>query len=394
MPSHTGVPITAAFLLLALAASPAVSEGRDAAPVPQAAQTNAAPKPKKTPAEKMAESWPDDATLAKRRADAEARRLFQSADPLPFTLAADFSAVNRDRRRNSTKTFPASLTVADRDGAARIIPVLLRTRGNIRLDSRVCAFVPLSIEFPKNVVNDTAFDGQRKLKLITHCRDEEDYDQGVLKEYLAYRLFNLITPRSFRVRLAKATYVDSRNGKTMSSHDAVFIEDEDDLARRLEGRAVAIPHTVFVDYDLDALTTMMVFQYMIGNTDFSIYALHNVKIVQTRFRPLYPIVWDFDVSGLVAPSYGAPDPRLGLPSLLERRYRGPCRTLEAFEPTFAAFRAKEAESMALVDSVPGLGQWHRNLVRQFLANFYATLGRKEALKKAFVDRCKPAANTM
>ena len=172
-------------------------------------------------------------------------------------------------------------------GQLRVIPVLLRTRGNLRLDSRVCAFVPLSIEFPKNVVNDTAFDGQRKLKLITHCQEEEDYDQGVLKGYLAYRLFNLITPRSFRVRLAKATYVNSRNGKTMSSHNAVFIEDEDDLARRLEGRAVAMPHTVFVNYDLDALTTMMVFQYMIGNTDFSIYALHNVKIVQTRFRPLY-----------------------------------------------------------------------------------------------------------
>jgi hypothetical protein len=139
---------------------------------------------------------------------------------------------------------------------------------------------------------------------------------------------------------------------------------------------------------------MMVFQYMIGNTDFSIHALHNVHMVQTRFRPLYPIIWDFDVSGLVFPRYGAPDPRLELSSLRERVYRGPCRSLEAFEPTFAAFRAKEAESMALFDTLPGLRPLPRDDAKQFLARFYATLARKDALKKEFVDKCRPEYNTI
>jgi hypothetical protein len=404
MPWRPGIAVTAAFLLLVLlpaapdaargggpAASPQASQAK---PTQPASQAKPAPKPKKAPSAKMAEPWPDDATIAAHKLDAEGRRLFQTADTLPITLAADFKAVNRDRNPESTKTFPATLTVAGEAGAAAAIPVTLRTRGKIRLDPKLCSFVPLSLEFSKKEVKGTPFDGQRKLKMVTHCQNDDDYDQYVLKEYFAYRLFNLVSPRSFRVRLAKATYVDAANGKTVASHYAVFIEDDDDLARRLEGRSIALPHTAFVNYDIEALTTMMVFQYMIGNTDFSIYALHNVRMVQTRFRPLYPIIWDFDVSGLVSPVYGAPDPRLELSSLRERKYRGPCRTLEAFGPTFAAFKAKEAESLALLDSLPDLRQRPRDEVRQFLARFYTTLGRPDQLKKEFVDKCKPENNTM
>jgi hypothetical protein len=238
------------------------------------------------------------------------------------------------------------------------------------------------------------FDGQGKLDLVTHCQDADEYDQYVLKEYLAYRLYNLVTPRSLRVRLALATYVDSRNRRKVASHYAVFIENEDDLARRLEGRALAFPRTAFNSYDGDALTMAMVFEFMIGNTDYSIWGLHNVRQVQTRFRPLYPIIWDFDGSGLVSAPYVVPDARLGIPSARVRVYRGPCRTLEAFEPTFAAFRAKEAESMALVSSLPGLRPFHREQAAQFLTQFYEKLRSNEELKKAFVDRCNKKANTL
>ena len=137
----------------------------------------------------------------------------------------------------------------------------------------------------------------------------------------------------------------------------------------------------------------MVFEYMIGNTDYSIWGLHNVRQVQTRFRPLYPIIWDFDGSGLDSAPYVAPDARLGIPSARVRVYRGPCRTLEAFEPTFAAFRAKEAESMALVNSLPGLRPLSR-AGRAVPDGNYRMLRSKEDLKKAFVDRCNKKANTL
>ena len=381
----------ALLLLFVLALSWAALDGKGE---PQAGQAKPAEKPKKTPAEKLDAPWPDAETIAKRRQQAEALPLFETHDPLAVTIAANFGPVMADRDTDSTKTFPASLTVAGGEGASVTIPVTLRTRGQLRLSSTVCTFPPLGVAFTKKEVKATPFDGQRELDMVTHCQDDDDYDQNVLKEYLAYRLYNLITPRSFRVRLAQATYVEARSGRKLASRHAIFIEDDDDLARRLEGRALEFPRTAFNNYDGEALTTMAVFQYMIGNTDYSIWGLHNVKQVQTRSRPLYPIIWDFDVSGLVSPPYGAPDPRLGLASLRARLYRGPCRSLETFEPTFAAFRAKEAESMALVRSLPGLRPFQRRLTEQFLTRFYDTLRSKEAMKKEFVDHCNTKANTI
>ena len=102
-------------------------------------------------------------------------------------------------------------------------------------------------------------------------------DQYVIREYLAYKLANLVTPLSFRARLARATYVEARSKKRISTHSALFLEHENDVARRLGGREVRQPHMVFNEFDKDALTTTMLLEYMLGNTDYSIWALHNVR---------------------------------------------------------------------------------------------------------------------
>jgi hypothetical protein len=357
----------------------------------QNAQAKSAQTQKKPPSAKLAEPWPDAAKLAERRKEAEELKLFQQEEPLVFTLAADFRAVNRDRELDSTKTFPAMLTVKGSAAGSADVPlkVTLQTRGNIRLKSTLCSFVPLRIEFAKKSVDKTVFDGQSKLKLVTHCDENATFDQYVLLEYLAYRLYNVMTPRSFRARLAKATYVDSRNGRTLSTHNAVFIEDEDDLARRMEGRAVALPRMQFKDLDQDALTLMAVFQYMIGNTDYSIYALHNVHQVQTPPNVFYPIIWDFDITGLVDPRYAVPNEQLRseIASVRNRLYRGPCRTMEEFEPTLDAFRAKQAELQAAVASVPGLDSDHRRKATEYLEEFFTTLGRTNLAKRELVDKC-------
>src|SRR5262249_7733689 len=140
---------------------------------------------------------PDAARLAARRKDAQARRLFQAAEPIAFTLAADFKEVNRDRSPGSLKAFPAVLTVKGEDAAlpAVRLQVNLRTRGNIRRAPGTCASVPLFVEFVKPDVKGTAFDGQHKLKLVVNCNEGRRFDQLVLLEYLAYRLHNVMTPR-------------------------------------------------------------------------------------------------------------------------------------------------------------------------------------------------------
>ena len=223
------------------------------------------------------------------------------------------------------------LTVAAADGAPRNIAVKLSARGHFRRMARNCGVVPLRVEFPKDGMAGTPFDGQTTLKLGTGCEDSKEYEQITLREYLQYPLFNLVTPLSFRARLARATYVDEKSKKKSAARYALFIEHENDVARRAEGRVVELPRIVFKDLDDETLTRMMLFEYMIGNTDMSIWALHNVRLIQKPDRTLIAVPYDFDLSGFVHAPYAIPDRRLGLRSVVDRKYRGPCRTTEEFD---------------------------------------------------------------
>ena len=384
-----------AVALLMLLSSPAlgtVGVARDSQSRPGQIQA-----PKKSPEVKLAEPLPDAAKLVARRKDAQTRRLFQAVEPLAVTLAADFKAVNRDRNPGSTKAFPAGLAVKGEDVAVPGVrlQVNLRTRGNIRRESGTCASVPLTIEFVKQAAKRTVFDGQNKLKLLVSCNEGQRFDQLVLLEYLAYRLYNLMTPRSFRVRLALATYVDSKSGRTLSTHNAVFIEDDDDVAARMEGRAVAMPGLLFKDFDQESLTLMTVFQYMIGNPDYSITSMHNVRLVQTAANVRHPITWDFDVTGLVDPQYAVPNARVrkAIAGVRVRSYLGPCRSAEEFEPTLAAFRGKQGEMQALVHSIPGLDDAERRKAAEYLREFFTVIGSKELVKRELIDTCHDRPTT-
>jgi hypothetical protein len=355
-----------------------------AAPLAQ----KAPPPAKKNPLLKLTEPWPTDDVLQAARVAADSRRLFRDIEPLTFTLAADFSAVNRERNPDNKKLFPAVLTVDDGKGP-QDLAVKIGSRGHFRLMARNCDFVPIRLEFPRDgETAGTIFEGQTSLKLGTHCRGDREYDSYTLREYLTYRLFNLVTPLSFRARLARATYVDTRTKKTIANRYAILVEHENDVARRFGGRIVELPRIVFTDLDGPTLTRMMLFEYMIGNTDFSIWALHNVRLVQDRTRKLYPVPYDFDLSGLVHAPYATPDPRIGIRSVLDRLYRGPCRTVEEFEDAAQSFRAKRDDMFTLLDSMKDMQPLARGEARSYLEGSFRAIER-DSIRRQFVSGCKP-----
>src|SRR6185295_640473 len=253
------------------------------------------------------------------------------------TLITDFKALNKDRDPESRKRYPGELRISGQGGAEVSVPVQLSARGHSRRNPRTCDYVPIRVEFPKTGLANTVFARQEALKLVVQCIRSGDYEQYLLREYLAYRLFNVITHKSFRARLAKVTYVDRATGQTTGTRTAMFVEDAGDVAKRMEGRTVELPRLLFKDVDPGTLMPMTLFQYMIGNTDFSIFSLHNVKIVQRPDKSLHPVPYDFDFSGLVRAPYAAPDKALMLPSVRDRLYRGPCRRQEQVDPHLANF---------------------------------------------------------
>ena len=146
---------------------------------------------------------------------------------------------------------------------------------------------------------------------------------------------------------------------------------------------------VFKDLEDETLTRMMLFEYMIGNTDMSIWTLHNVRLVQKPNRTLMAVPYDFDLSGFVHAPYAIPDRRLGLRSVVDRMYRGPCRTTDEFDGAAAAFRAKRADMLALVDSMRDLEPAMRGEVKEYVEGFFRTIDKPESIKTSFVDGCKP-----
>lgn len=330
---------------------------------------------------------PDSAKLAKWKAEAEALPLFASHDPITFTLVGNFKNISKDRDTLSKTEYWGELRLANGADTSRI-PVQLRTRGHYRLSSRNCGFVPLRVDFKTKEVAGTIFEGQDKLKLITHCNENSLYDDYILREYAVYRVHNVITPRSFRVRLAKVTYVDSATNKPVTTRNAVFLEHEDHVAHRMEGEIVEIRRALFADVEMPQITEVSLFQYFIGNTDWSLSALHNIRLVRKLDGTLYPINYDVDFSGLVGTRYSTPDPRMNIRTVKERKYRGPCRTPEELEPFLAVYREKEADVYKVYDSIPGMDSRYVSEAKKYLKDFFDMIKRPRDVKFNLVESCE------
>ncbi len=330
----------------------------------------------------------EEQRLARTRS-AMQRALFSSDEQIPITLIADFKAVERDRNPQSTKVFPATIVAPSLNGGEDRITVNIRTRGHSRRAVNTCTFAPLRIEFTGKT-EGTVFEGHKSLKLGTHCRDADSYEQYVYREFAAYKIFNLITARSFRARLSTATYVDVSNNKPITTRAGLFLEDDDDVARRLDGETSDLQNLSYGHVDSESMMLLSLFAYMIGNTDMSLAKLHNIILVRASNRTLYPVPYDFDYSGLVNARYAVPAKLLNLPTVRERLYRGPCVTEETLTPHLTRMRAMREAVMAIYDQIPNMDAGYRKDARGYLEQFFKIIEKPGDAKRAFIDGCKRA----
>jgi hypothetical protein len=376
-----------AAVILAWAPAVVVADVETAARSPQAQ------KPADSAADKQAKPlkpWtPDPEKLRKRRLDTEALPLFASVEPVDITITADFKSVQRDRNVDSKTMHPGTLSIVKNGTGGTPIPIELRTRGHVRRNPRLCEFAPLRIEFPKDAVKDTVFSGLDFVRLGTHCQSEGVYQQYTLKEYLANRLLLTLTPCALRARLARVTYADTDAAKKPFTRFGIFFEDADDLAKRMEAREEQVERLMFGVLDQPSLLFMSLFQYMIGNSDYSILTLHNVVILRDARGARHAVPYDFDYSGLVAAHYAIPAKDLGLASVRDRLYRGPCKTEAEVEQALQPFKDKRAELLALPASLPEFDDGHRKSTEKYLDEFFELIGRPDRVKKLFVTDCRP-----
>ena len=312
--------------------------------------------------------------------------LFATDSVLEVRIEADLKKVFRERTEDS-KPYPATVTLP---GGGAAIPAQIQTRGNFRLRRSTCVFPPLRLRFAKDVpaMAGTPFAGQRKLKLVTHCQPGDAFQENVVEEYLVYRAYNAITDSSFRVRLARVTYVDQSDPKADPvTRYAVFIEDDDGLAERLGGKSLNMKRASPMDVDPELLAVAGMFQYMIGNTDWALSTLHNVRLVRTADDRIVPILYDFDWSALVGAPYARPDPSLPTKTIYERYYMGICLPVLDLQPLAKRFNGGRDRIYALYRDSTILDPKAGERTIKYLDEFYETLNDPKKAKRVFGSRC-------
>ena len=315
----------------------------------------------------------------------EAAPIFTAEEPITFTLTSNFGRLRRDRKQDAPWRW-ASITIADSAGGQVEIPLQVKTRGIWRLTQ--CDFPPIRLDFKKSTVKHSVLAKLDKPKLVTHCRDNEDYEQYILQEFQLYRVYNLLTKYSHRVRLARITYADSGTGKVVTTRYAFLEEEPEALAHRVGALLVKEKGGGPADLEPNSAAIFAVFQYMIGNTDWAISALHNVEMISTELGYV-PVAYDFDFSGAVNTRYATVDPSLTIKRVRDRVYRGYCLPEETYEPTFALFRAKKDSIYALYKDPLGrllLGDRAKETLEYF-DEFYETINSPRDARREIIGRC-------
>ncbi|MGH7568317.1 MAG: hypothetical protein ACREL9_04975, partial [Gemmatimonadales bacterium] len=309
---------------------------------------------------------------------------------LHFTLEADFSALVRDRAQDA-KYRPAVLKYAASGEAPVAVPVRLRTRGIFRLRPSTCGFPPLRINFRKKEVERTLFAGQDGLDLTTHCQDRRrEYEQYVLQEYVIYRMFNALSERSFRVRLARVTYIDTTGKRDSLTRFGFLIEDDDGLAKRLGLKILERPGIPQDAMEPNYMALVAVFQYFVGNTDWSVAGLHNIRVMQDTSPATliaYAVPYDFDWSGVINTRYAVPHPTLGTRTVRERVFRGTCFEDSQMDPVLALFQAKKDTLYALYRGQAGLDPDEAKQALGYFDEFYRTLANPRSARQVVRANC-------
>ncbi len=285
-----------------------------------------------------------------------------------MTLTADFDSLLQNRNTNDYN--PGVLRYEDENGIDQTYHIKLRPRGKFR--RKMCDFPPLKLNFSKDELQAAGLTPFDKFKLVTHCLDDAPLSRRlVLREYLAYKLLNELTPNSYRVQLVKITYRNQNNERNKSTRWGFLIEDDDELASRMEceeckncmGRGAE-------NFSPSHEKIASLFQYMIGNSDWSLKMNRNITLFTKPDGTFVPVPYDFDFSRFVGAPYMRPNSDYQQTGAMERIFMGHATSAKELYATIAYFKTKKSALTRLVRNFSLLEEDDRLDLVQYLNTFY------------------------
>lgn len=323
------------------------------------------------------------ATLATPAVDLNRILFFAEQKPVEITLATDFKKMLSERKKGVYQPGTATLHLSPTESVTDNIR--LYARGEYR--RKECNMPGLMINF-KNEDKTGKLSALKKMKLVCGCTTNEYGEQLLLMEYLIYKMYNQLTDMSFQVRLAKINYKDVREKMKPYTQYAFLLEDVDDMAER--NKCTEIEEIKFNTEQTNRQQTTIVslFQYMIGNTDWSVPTYHNVKLIKDSTALPYVVPYDFDFAGAINARYAAPVPELGIQSVTERLYRGFPRNMGEVQMALDVFRKQKDNLLSMVKNFELLNKRERDGMYRYVEEFYKIIEDKKDVQKIFIDNAR------
>lgn len=315
-------------------------------------------------------------------------RLFEDEDLIEITLRFDLSTYFRTKPKKEYLKANITIHLSETDSINK--DIRLRSRGIFR--NQFCKYPPIELNFKKVDFGYSDLDSISKLKMVTECSSGSENRGYLLREYLIYKMFNVLTDTSFRVRLLTVNYIDTENKRKPLKQYGFFIEPLEMLTTRTNTVEVKSPALTQKHIIPNLMDRLAIFCYMIGNYDWSIPGQHNVKVIKPMvIDPIglgIAVPYDFDWTGLVNASYAIPHEDVGTASVRERIYTGICRSKEVFQKDLEIFAEKKDEFYLLVNEFPYLNTKEKRDVTRYLDEFFDRLTGKSMLTNIFVNSCK------
>jgi hypothetical protein len=317
--------------------------------------------------------------------------LFASEDLLTLTFEAPFSTLFGSLL-NAEEYVEAKMTL---DGET-VLNVKIRPRGKTRRNPDICKFPPLTVNIKTKSAKGTAFEGQDKLKLVTHCQSRRSrYQDYYRQEYYIYKTYNLVTDESFRVRGATITYIDTDGKKSPVTAFGFFIEDAEALAARTNMTRLKTKKIESKSFNLEKASRFALFQYMIGNLDWATMGgpegencCHNSKPFVEPSGKVVSVPYDFDFSGVVDATYASPPQGIELRNIRTRLYRGLCGYNDSLPAAAALLKDRRQAIKDLYESAEVLDEREARKTIRYYDSFYKIVDTPKTFDRRIASKCR------
>ncbi len=314
--------------------------------------------------------------------------LFQDKEPLKIVLVTDVVAIQNDKSENP-EYISGMLMHYHTAYQFDAFDIKVKARGNTRRVTELCDFPPLKFNFKKGQLKGTDFDGVDKIKFVSQCRQDEEFAEYVMEEYLLYNVYNKLSDYSYRTRLVEIEIKDAQLRVPNIKMTGFLIEDDEMLAKRInakeyEGRVYHADSCAHEPTDI-----MTLFQYMIGNTDWYINTRHNIKIFELKdSKALIPVAFDFDFAGVINTVYASPSRQIPIRSVTQRYFKGSCRDAEDYYDIIGLFNEKQDEIYSLYADSNLISSSTARKATKYFNKFYKIINNPEQVESSFISACQ------